>query len=56
MSVPFNVPVRQFVQDMWSVPPCPPGIEVDDFIADPKTLLKPGWDYLWQAAGYPNSR
>lgn len=32
-----------------------PGVEVDDFTTDPRTLLKPGWDYLWQAAGYPGS-
>jgi hypothetical protein len=31
-----------------------PGQEIDDFGANIKALLKPGFDKLWNAAGYPH--
>lgn len=30
-----------------------PGREIEDFALDAKAFLKPGWDKLWNAAGFP---
>ncbi len=48
LSGQFGGPIREEVI-------LAPGREIDDYGADVKALVKPGFDMLWNAAGYPNS-